>query len=119
MRRFRLALPSLLLCVAAGSVWSQPAPPPPIPPPAPSEAAPTPPPPLASDADLEPQVTIVRRENETQEVVRIGGEIKFVRVTPRTGRPYYLVPRPGGTTFIRRDSLDSGLSVPLWLLFSW
>ena len=33
--------------------------------------------------------------------------------------PYYLIPNGGGKTFMRRDSLDSGLKVPMWLLFSW
>jgi hypothetical protein len=32
--------------------------------------------------------------------------------------PYYLVPQSGGT-FIRRNSLDTSLSVPMWVLFSW
>ena len=40
-------------------------------------------------------------------------------MTPRHGRPYFLIPDGGGATFIRRDSLDSGLKVPLWLLFEF
>ena len=72
-----------------------------------------------TDPDLEPQVTIIRSEAETREEVRMGGELKFVKVTPRHGVPYYLVPQGGGGTFIRRNSLDPSLSVPLWVLFSW
>jgi hypothetical protein len=111
------------LALAASLASAQPAPPPPPlpPPPLPAEdAAPAAPATAqaATDPDLEPQVTIVQKGEEKQEIVRIGGDIKFVRVTPRTGRPYYLVPSPGGT-FLRRDSLDTGLSVPLWVLFSW
>ncbi len=49
----------------------------------------------------------------------MGGELKFVKVTPRHGVPYYLVPQGSGGTFIRRNSLDPSLSVPLWVLFSW
>src|SRR2546427_1819391 len=47
---------------------------------------PPPPPDLANDADLEPQVTIIRRENDVLEEVRIQGELRFVKVTPRNGR---------------------------------
>jgi hypothetical protein len=96
--------------------WAQPAPPPP---PLPAEAAVPSPPPLVTDPDLEPQVTIIRRDSETLEEVRIGGELKFVKVTPRTGVPYYLVPDPNGQQFIRRDSLDISIKVPLWVLLSW
>ena len=94
--------------------WAQP-PPPPLP----AEAAVPSPPPLVTDPDLEPQVTIIRRDTETLEEVRIGGDLKFVKVTPRTGVPYYLVPDPNGQQFIRRDSLDISIKVPLWVLLSW
>ena len=106
-------------CAAAfftSVAWAQPAPPPP---PLPAEASVPPPPPLVTDPELEPQVTIIRRDTETLEEVRIGGELKFVKVTPRTGVPYYLVPDPNGQQFIRRDSLDTSLKVPLWVLLSW
>ena len=102
------------------------------PPPLPANAAPPPlpatgtatgaPPPLkdySADSDLEPQVTIIRKDAETVEEIRVGGELRYVRVTPRHGRPYYLVPSGNGQTFNRMDSLGSGLSVPMWLLFSW
>ncbi|HQR12392.1 MAG TPA: DUF2782 domain-containing protein [Casimicrobiaceae bacterium] len=115
------------------------------PPPLPLQAAPLPPPlPAAGDSpappksaaspaaasppvreeyrgspDDEPQVTTIRKENETVEEVRIGGELRYVRVTPRHGVPYFLVPSGNGRTFNRMDSLGSGLSVPMWMLFSW
>ena len=97
------AVPTLLAAAFAASVaWAQPAPPP-----------------LVTDPELEPQVTIIRRDTETLEEVRIGGDLKFVKVTPRTGVPYYLVPDPNGQQFIRRDSLDITIKVPLWVLLSW
>ena len=115
------AVPTLLAVAfaaafAASGAWAQPAPPPP---PLPAESAVPPPPPLVTDPDLEPQVTIIRRDTETLEEVRIGGDLKFVKVTPRTGVPYYLIPDPNGQQFIRRDSLDITIKVPLWVLLSW
>jgi hypothetical protein len=89
------------------------------PPPPPFQPVPDAPTGAAPDPDLEPQVTITTQGEETREEVRIGGELKFVRVTPRHGRVYYLVPDANGQNFIRRDSLDSGLKVPMWVLFSW
>ena len=93
--------------------------PPPLPPPTASTTPPPPPPDLGNDADLEPQVTIIRRENDVLEEVRIQGELRFVKVTPRNGRPYYLIPDAGGQAFLRRDSLDISLKVPMWVLFSF
>ena len=63
----------------------------------------------AADPDLEPQVTIIRNETETVEEVRVNGELRYVKVTPRMRPPYYLVPSGNGQTFLRYDSLDFGL----------
>jgi len=117
----------LLLC-AAGMALTAMAQPAPAPPPPPLPATPPPLPAAAppaqtdvgGDPELEPQVTIIRNENETLEEVRVNGELRYVKVTPRNGgRPYFLIPSGNGTTFIRRDSLDFGLRPPMWLLFSW
>ena len=51
--------------------------------------------------------------------VRVAGQLRYIRVTPRFGLPYYLVPTGNGQQFIRRDSLEPALSTPMWLLFSW
>ena len=83
------------------------------------EAPPTPPE-IAADPELKPQVTTVQRENETIEEYRVNGRLKMIKVTPRHGHPYYLIANAaakGG--FVRYDSLDSGLQVPLWVLFSF
>jgi hypothetical protein len=107
-------LSMLLLTMAAGWSFAQA--------PAKTEPLPQPPPPppdVIGDTELEPQVTIIRREDQVIEEVRIKGELRYVRVTPRHGRPYFLIPDGNGATFIRRDSLDSSLKVPMWVLFSF
>jgi len=115
----RLRLATLIPAIAftfALTALAQKAPPPklePLP-----EAAP-PPSEIANDPDLEPQVTIVRRPTETIEEYRVNGRLTMVKVIPKTGRPYYLVADGTGGTFVRRDSLDTGVKVPMWLLFSF
>jgi hypothetical protein len=89
------------------------------PPPPPFQPVPDAPSGAPPDPDLEPQVTITQQGDETREEVRMGGELRFIRVTPRHGRTYYLIPDPNGQNFIRRNSLDSGVRVPQWVLFSW
>ena len=76
-------------------------------------------PPYAEDSDLAPQVTISERDRETIEEARVNGILVWIRVTPRHGRPYYLIPTGHGNTYIRRDSLDTALKVPMWVLFTW
>jgi len=91
-------------------------------PPANLEPLPEPPPiapEIASDPELEPQITITRRATETIEEYRVGGRLTMIKVTPKTGRPYYLVADGADGTWVRRDSLDTGLKVPMWLLFSF
>jgi hypothetical protein len=118
--------------LAETSLAQAPATPPPLPanamPPAmPAAGAPTAAPSAVPPArieygtgqDQEPQVTIIRKDTETVEEIRVNGELRYVRVTPRGGVPYYLVPTGNGKNFTRMDSLGSGLSVPMWLLFSW
>lgn len=78
-----------------------------------------PPPPDADNADLEPQITITQRNGETREEARVNGTLLWIKVTPRHGRAYYLIPNQGDNTYVRRDSLDTGLKVPMWVLFSW
>ena len=94
-----------------------------VPPPPPSNLEPLPevplPPEVAGDPDLGPQVTIRRNENETIEEARVNGQLKWIKVTPRHGRPYFLIPDAGGLRYMRRDSLDYGLKVPLWLIFEF
>jgi hypothetical protein len=122
----RLAFSAAAALLAASLAFAQSPPPAPPPPPIPPANAaytpsvtPPPPPDVATDPELEPQITIIRREDQVVEEVRVKGELQYLRVTPRYGRPYFLIPDPNGYTFIRRDNLDIPLKVPMWVLFSW
>lgn len=77
---------------------------------------PPPPPPGIDDSAQEPQVTIKKRGEDTVEEYRLNGKLYMVKVTPPHGRPYYLIDDKGSGVFSRRDDLDSGLRVPLWVI---
>ena len=82
---------------------------------------PDPPPPPAGfemDPALEPQVTIIKRGTDTVEEYRVGGKLYMLKVTPPNGVPYYLVDKQGNGTWVR-DSSDSGLVVPKWVIHSF
>jgi len=76
--------------------------------------------PAQGDPELEPQVTLIEREDETREEVRVNGVIRYIKVMPKVGTVYYLLPVNGvAGVYVRRDSLDSGLRAPMWQILSW
>ena len=119
--RLVAAAAALAVATIAAAQTLQPAPPPPPMPPEGEtrENAPPPPPPVAGDPELEPQVTITKKDDQTIEEARVNGRLMWVKVTPRNGRPYFLIPDATDGTLIRREGFDPGLRVPLWLLFSF
>ncbi len=74
------------------------------------------PPPMPADSALEPQVTIVKRGQDTVEEYRLKGRLYMIKVTPPHGKPYYLVDNRGDGHFAREEPLDSGLRVPMWVI---
>ena len=112
-RNASLALASF--AIAAGVALAQPAPPPPQMPPPKLEPIPE----VQGDIELEPQVTITKKEGETIEEARVNGKLVWIKVTPRHGRPYYLIPDDNSLGYIRRESFSTGLKVPLWVLLEF
>jgi hypothetical protein len=103
------------LCVIfGGPALAQSAPPPAMPPPG-LEPVPE----AAGDVELEPQVTITRKDGETIEEARANGRLLWIKVTPSHGRPYFLIPDGSDFGLVRRDTFDTGLKVPMWVLFTF
>jgi hypothetical protein len=115
------------------------APPPPEPAPAPTaeaeaaapgenpaeEFAPVPEPPdlparLEDGQPIEPQVTIVRKKDAVVHEYRVNGRLFMVMITPRVGKPYYLLDRDGdGRMESRMSEIFDEIAVPQWVIFSW
>lgn len=73
--------------------------------------------PAAAEGQVEePVVRIPAGKDDKVEHFNHGGRM-MVKVTPPGGRPYYLVEGSGG--WLRRDSLDDGTRVPMWLLHAF
>jgi hypothetical protein len=76
---------------------------------------PPPPPPIPSGPGLDEQrVVIPVQEGDLVEPVRQNGRVVAVKVTPPGGKPYYLIDTTGTGGWIRRESLDTGLAVPMF-----
>ncbi len=67
-------------------------------------------------APQEPQVIIRGGEQQVIYEYRVNGEIVEIKVVPKVGPPYYLVPADGGGW--SRTS-QSRILVPSWVIFSW
>jgi hypothetical protein len=78
------------------------------------------PPPPALDTNEapsdEPAVTITRQTEQTVEEYRVAGRLYMIKITPKIGKPYYLVDDRGDGKFARQESLDSGFRPPRWVL---
>ncbi|MDY0073509.1 MAG: DUF2782 domain-containing protein [Thauera sp.] len=82
------------------------------------EPLPEPPPLLGEEALDEPQVTIIKRGEDTVTEYRLRGQLYMVKVTPPHGTPYYLIDQDGNGKMVRHDGSPQ-LSVPTWVLKSW
>jgi uncharacterized protein DUF2782 len=67
------------------------------------------------DSSLEPQVTIARQS----EAVFEGYGLRGLKVTPASGKPYYLENDRAKGRLNRGDSLDQGPVVPRWNIFKF
>jgi hypothetical protein len=106
---------ALVLALAASAAVAQPRPPKlePLP-------EPPPPPDMPALPELdEPRVRIPVQEGEKVEPIRQGGVVIALRVTPPNGRPYFLIDTTGTGGWMRRDSLDEGLAVPMYPIVEW
>lgn len=80
-----------------------------------------PPPDLVEhDEELEPQITIINREDATVAEYRVNGRLYMVKITPTVGKPYYFVDRDGdGIMDSKMNDLKNTFKVPQWVIFSW
>lgn len=65
----------------------------------------------------EPEITITHDGDATFYEYSVNGQLKEIKVVPKTGKPYYLVPKQGSDEFIRVE--ESQLLIPKWVIFRW
>ena len=85
----------------------------------PAPAPPQLPEPLASGESIEPQVTIIRKDDAVLEEYRVNGALYMVKVTPDIGPAYYLIDNDGDGRMDTRSSDMEDVIVPQWVLLTW
>ena len=79
--------------------------------------APPPPPPLRSGEALDPEVTIIQRDDRTVYEYAVNGQVYMVKVVPDGGKPYYFLDRDGDGELDEQRYGPGETSVPQWVLF--
>jgi hypothetical protein len=81
---------------------------------------PAPPPSIGIDEEMEPEVSIIKRDDAVVEEYRMNGQLYMIKVTPVVGPSYYLIDTTGdGDLNARRSELDPAFVVPSWMIFRW
>lgn len=70
----------------------------------------------APGPDDAPSVTIKPSGQGRVVEYRANGKLYMIKVTPKAGKPYYLIDQKGDGQFARQDSLDSGMRPPMWVI---
>jgi hypothetical protein len=68
----------------------------------------------AEDALRGPDITIIVQEEKTILEFRQAGQLRMVKIVPRLGKPYYLVPRDSTTGFGDLERAD--MLLPSWVI---
>jgi hypothetical protein len=120
--RFLLLLPIVWLAAFPGSQAAE------TKPAKPSSSVPEPPPipenynppevPELGTQDLEPEVTITTKGTEIHEEYRLNGQLYMIKITPKKGKPYYLIDYEGSGKF-RRSDFEPRIAIPTWVIKSF
>ncbi len=75
--------------------------------------------PISSFAmDTEPTINITHSEDKTFYEYSLNGQILEIKVVPKVGPTYYLVPHNDHNEGFQRQG-ESSLVIPKWVIFSW
>ncbi len=115
--------PTLLpLALFLSATAAEAPPPPPLPAAVPPAAAPASPPAAEEEEPPsipEPEVTIIRRKDAVIEEYRVNGRLRYAKITPAKGPPYYLFDSDGdGVLDTRYDDLENP-PINQWILMRW
>lgn len=85
-----------------------------------NEQAPT----LPDEADdsrniPQPEVRIIRKKEAVIEEYRVNGRLRFIKITPSIGNPYYMVDTDGDGVLETREDNFSNPPINQWILLEW
>jgi len=67
----------------------------------------------------QPEVRIIRKKDTVIEEYRVNGRLRFIKITPYVGYPYYMVDTDGDGILETREDNFSNPPINQWILLEW
>ena len=67
----------------------------------------------------QPEVRIIRKKDTVIEEYRVNGRLRFIKITPTSGSPYYMVDTDGDGVLETREDNFSNPPINQWILLEW
>lgn len=67
----------------------------------------------------QPEVRIIRKKEAVIEEYRVNGRLRFIKITPSVGNPYYMVDTDGDGILETREDNFSNPPINQWILLEW
>lgn len=67
----------------------------------------------------QPDVRIIRKKNVVIEEYRVNGRLRYVKITPSVGNPYYMVDTDGDGVLETREDNFANPPINRWILLEW
>jgi len=65
------------------------------------------------------EVTIIQKKDATIEEVRVNGKLRYAKITPKTGKPYYMYDSDGDGVLDATENDIKKANVNQWILMEW
>lgn len=67
----------------------------------------------------QPEVRIIRKKDAVIEEYRVNGQLRFIKITPSVGSPYYMVDTDGDGVLETRNDNFANPPINQWILLEW
>jgi len=76
--------------------------------------------PVQSGEDMQPDITIIRKGEDTIQEYRRNGQLYMIKIVPKVGPPYYMMDTNGdGKMDVKKNDIDKNTNINMWNLFEW
>ena len=67
----------------------------------------------------QPEVRIIRKKEAVIEEYRVNGRLRYIKITPSVGNPYYMVDMDGDGEVETRNDNFANPPINQWILLEW
>lgn len=67
----------------------------------------------------QPEVRIIRNKDAVIEEYRVNGQLRFIKITPSVGKPYYMIDTDGDGVLETRNDNFANPPINQWILLEW